>query len=129
MKKNLTICFSIFALSGCYYDNQEELHPGSPPCDTTGAISYSIDIQPIFNRSCGSQNIGCHNTNQSSITYGLGTYNEVIFTIDNSGIFLETIKHDPSIESSKWMPKGGGMLDNCSIQKIEAWINGGRLNN
>jgi hypothetical protein len=129
MKKIVVVCFVIFALSGCYYDNLEELHPGDPPCDTTGVISFSTDIDPIFKRSCGSQDLACHNTDQSSSTYGLGTYDDVIFTIDDSGDFLETITHDPSISASLWMPKDGNKLDACSIQKIQAWLNRGRLNN
>ncbi len=130
MKSTLSAIALIAMFTGCYYDNLEELHPNTEPCDTTGTISYINDINPIMLHSCGSQDLACHNTDASQSGYGLGTYDDVINTIDNSGIFLETIKHDPSISSAKWMPKNSSsMIDDCSIQKIEAWINRGRPNN
>ena len=130
MKNILSAFFVIVLLNGCYYDNLEDLHPTPVPCDTTGTISFANDILPIMTNSCGNQDLACHKTEASSSTYGLGNYTDVINTIDGSGIFLETIKHDPSINSSKWMPKNSSTkLDNCSIQKIEAWLNRGRLNN
>jgi hypothetical protein len=129
--KSTFIAIALMSMfTGCYYDNLEELHPEVTPCDTTGTISYANDIAPIMLNSCGSSDNGCHNTDGATSGYGLGTYDDLVNTIDNSGIFLETITHDPSINSSKWMPKGtSSKIDDCSIQKIEAWINRGRPNN
>ena len=130
MKNIFAFCFVIIILSGCYYDNLEELHPSPPPCDTTGIISFTNDILPIMLHSCGSQDFACHNTVASTSNYGLGTYTDVINTIDISRTFLKSITHDPSINSSKWMPKNSSAkIDDCSIQKIEAWLNRGRPNN
>jgi hypothetical protein len=130
MKKILAFCCAVILFNGCYYDNLEELHPSLPPCDTTGTISFATDITQIMTHSCGSQDMACHNTDASQSGYGLGNYTDVINTIDNSGTFLKSITHDPSINSSKWMPKGStAKIDNCSIEKIEAWLNRGRLNN
>ena len=129
MKNILAVFFVILFLSGCYYDNLEELHPGAAVCDTTGVISFSADILPIMIHSCGAQDMACHNTDQSAGGYGLGTYTDVMNTITTSGTFLTSITHDPSIASSKWMPKNAAKIDDCSIQKIEAWLNRGSLNN
>ena len=130
MKNFFAVCLLTTLLNGCYYDNLEELHPSSPPCDTTGEISFSADILPIMLHSCGSQNLACHQSDASQSGYGLGNYTDIINTINGSGIFLETIIHDPSINTTKWMPKGSSAkIDKCSIQKIEAWLNRGKLDN
>ena len=130
MKNISAIGLIVISLTGCYYDNLEELHPNITPCDTSGVVSYATDINPIIQNSCGAQDLACHKTDASTSGYGFGTYDELILSIDNSGIFLETIKHDPSISTSKWMPKNvSSKIDDCSIQKIEAWLNRGRPNN
>ena len=130
MKNIFAFCFVIIIFSGCYYDNLEELHPSPPLCDTIGTISFANDILPVMLHSCGSQDLACHQTNQSQSLYGLGTYTDVINTINGSRTFLKSITHDLSINSSKWMPKNSSAkIDDCSIQKIEAWLNRGRLNN
>ncbi|MBL0103662.1 MAG: hypothetical protein IPP51_07860 [Bacteroidetes bacterium] len=130
MKYILTIGIVLTMLSGCYYDNIDELHPESAPCDTTGTVSFANDILPIMQHSCGSQNNSCHNTDGSSSGYGLDNYTDVTNTISNSGIFLETIVHSSSVSASKWMPKGTtAKIDDCSIQKITAWMNRGTPNN
>ena len=130
MKNTLIVLSLISILSGCYYDNLDEMHPRIIPCDTTGIVSFAADIQPIMLHSCGSENPACHQGDGSDSGYGLETYATVISTIDNSGIFLETITHDPSISSSRWMPLNTtAKIDDCSIQKIEAWLNRGRPNN
>ncbi len=121
--------FVIPALGGCYYDNQAELHP-STYCDTSGTVSFANDILPIMNTSCGAQRSDCHQNNATASGYGLANYTDVDFTVvDNGDVFLKSITHDPSIPS-KWMPKGvSSKIDDCSIQKIEAWLNQGRPNN
>lgn len=122
----LLICFGFFF--SCKNDNLEELHP-IVQCDTIGLISFASTIQPILNSSCGTNNTGCHQNQNSNGGCGLGNYTDVKFTIDNFR-FLKTITHDPSINSSLYMPLGSSTkIDECSIQKIEAWLNRGRLNN
>ncbi len=129
MKTIIAFCLAIISLTGCSYDNLEELHP-TISCDTTGASSFLNDILPIMIQSCGGQNLACHQSDASESGYGLGNYADVINTIDGSGVFFQTITHDISINSSKWMPKGtSAKIDACSIRKIEAWLNNGKLNN
>ncbi len=132
MKFRLTIFFiaATAILSGCYYDNVDELYPVITKCDTTGTVSFANDISPIMLHSCGSSDLACHNGASSQSGYGLGNYDDVKFTIDDSGDFLETITHSTSISASLWMPKGSSSkIDDCSIQKITAWLNRGTLNN
>lgn len=133
MKPRLLVIISLIGifllLFACKNDNFEEIHPPFH-CDTTGTISFATDILPIMIKTCGSSDMACHNTDQADGGYGLGTYDDVIFTIDDSGTFLKSITHDPSIASSKWMPKNSSVkTDACDIQKIEAWLNRGKLDN
>lgn len=127
MSRILLFSFIAFLIHGCKSDNLEGLHP---VCDTTGTVSFLNDIKPILIANCGSSDNDCHNTDASLSGYGLATYDEVIATIINSGVFLKTIKHDPSISSSKWMPQNTtSKINDCSIQKIEAWLNRGSQDN
>ena len=114
--------------TGCYYDNLEELHPAKGTvCDTTTVtIKFAADIIPILQSGCGISDNACHNTDNSDSDIGLETYAGVSAQISPNDVFLKSILHDPSARA---MPKGGGMLDDCSIMKIESWINHGYLNN
>jgi len=127
MRKYLFLAI-VASCSGCYYDNQEELHPNfATVCDTTSAvITYSADIIPILQSGCGISDNACHNTDNSDSGIGLETYAAVAAEITPDNIFLKSIVHDPSVIA---MPNGGGKLDECSIMKIESWINHGYLNN
>jgi hypothetical protein len=119
-------------LQGCYYDNLEEMYPMAGltnVCDTSKTISYSNDLQPIFVNSCGATNTACHKTGNPT-PFILDNYAGVVNTISISpNPFLGVIKHDASVPSVNWMPQGGGKLDDCSIMKIEKWINAGQPNN
>ena len=114
--------------SGCYYDNLEEIHPTlGMSCDTTGIVaSYANDIVPILASGCGISDNACHNTDNSDSEIGLETYAGVTAQISPNDVFLKSITHDPNVSA---MPKGGGKLDDCSILKIQSWINQGYLNN
>ena len=119
---------AIGVFTGCYYDNQEEIHPNiGTVCDTTSVtISYATDITPILTSGCGISDNACHNTDNSDSEIGLETYTGVAAQISPNNVFLKSIIHDPSASA---MPKGGGKLDECSIMKIESWINNGYQNN
>ncbi len=67
-----TLILASFALvfTGCYYDTVEDLHPApiiipgvndstASGCDTTKAITYTADIKPILDASCGTSS-PCH---------------------------------------------------------------------
>lgn len=112
--------------SSCYYDNLEELHPvlTNLNCDTVGTVSYATDIVPILSSNCGINNT-CHN---NTSFYRLDTYSGV-HDRASSGLLVKAIKHDPSLAAVDFMPSGGGVLDSCSIKKIEAWVNRGISNN
>lgn len=120
-------------LSACTNDNIEELHPQAAPCDTTGTISFANDIQPIMNLQCGTNDIGCHVDPAADGGCGFANYVDMLDYLSSSSKdikFVKTITHDASLTSSLYMPKGtSAKIDDCSIQKIQAWINRGKLNN
>lgn len=107
-------------LHSCYYDNVEELYPQAPLCDTTN-VTYSGTVWPIVNNNC----TACHSGGFPSGNVSLSNYDEVAAAAAN-GSLLGTIRHE-----NGWspMPKGGGKLADCDINKIETWVNAGTPNN
>lgn len=110
----------LLGLNSCYYDSVEELYPQPPACDTTN-ITYSGSIEPIMSSSC----TGCHSGSAPAGNISLANYGEVVTAAQN-GSLLGTIRHE-----NGWspMPKNGNQLDDCSITKIEIWVNSGTPNN
>ncbi len=129
MKKILFVLATSTCLTACTNDNLEELHPA---CDTTQVGSFANVILPIMNSSCGTNNSGCHNNNSADGGYGLANYTDMMeyFVSPEEDLqFIRTLTHDPAISSSLNMPQGAAKLDECSILKIQAWINNGKQNN
>lgn len=118
----LIICASLltWAMSSCYYDNEEYLYPEPVDCDTTN-VTYSGTVVPILESNCNS----CHN--QVSQQGGVITdnYNDLKVAIDN-GSFRGAINH---INGWSPMPKGGNKLPECDLTKINLWLDRGAPNN
>ncbi len=113
-------------LSSCYYDNFKELHPDSAlpnasvTCDTSGLISYSLQIVPVLNSGCTPS---CHN--------GVGSGHDMtsyaaVHTDALSGTLYGSVAQDGSAQS---MPQNGAKLPECDIVKIKKWVNAGAPNN
>jgi len=105
-------------VSSCYYDNAEELYP-SEPCNTAN-VTYSGDIQPLVDSRCNS----CHSAATKSGGVDLEGYTALKVYVDN-GKFLSSVTHDGNAST---MPPGDKLID-CSINKIQQWINDGAPNN
>lgn len=121
----ITILFFAAFFTSCYYDNQERLYPtvdSSTTCDTTN-VTLSQTVMPILQSRC----LSCHG---NSTANGLGsgvnleTYSELTKWVKN-GQLEGAINHSPGYIG---MPKGSSKMDDCSINKITAWINRGALN-
>jgi hypothetical protein len=104
-------------ISGCYYDVEEELYPQG--CNTE-AVTYSNTVVPILQRECYT----CHDALSQNGGVNLEGYNQ-FFTWVVNGKVLASIKH----ESAFPMPDGLPKLDECTIAKIETWINAGAQDN
>ena len=127
MKNLLSIILIIFFFSSCYYDNVDEFHPEAgliPDCnpDTT-AVTYTKDIQPLLAANCGTEN-SCHNANASPSLISLATFDDEV-AYESTGQLLCSVTHDPC--TTHPMPKDGGKLSDCKINKIKAWINQGLI--
>lgn len=117
------IFIAVIILSGtllpaCYYDVEEILYPGE--CNP-GEVSYSGTIIPILERECYT----CHDALTQNGGINLEGYNLVLTQVQN-GQFLGSIRHEVGFSA---MPDGRPKLDNCTISKIEKWIDEGAPNN
>ncbi len=114
------ISFIIFGgllfLSSCYYDNYDDLVVESNGCDTLN-MTYSINIKLIVDNNCTS----CHSGNAAAGNVLLDTYDNVKKYADD-GSLLGSIQHNNGYSP---MPKNLNKLDDCTINKVSAWINQG----
>ena len=109
--------------TACFYDKADVVYPTtSSVCDTT-SITYSNQIVTILNAQCNY----CHGASANSIGGGivLNTYAALKPYVSN-GRFINSILQNGKASA---MPKNGAKIDNCSILKIQSWINKGALNN
>lgn len=112
----------LFTITGCYYDVEEELYPsgGLAACDTSN-VTYSQVIAPIINSNC----ISCHSQSLAQGNVNLEGFNNVKTYADN-GLLLAVIRHEPGVTP---MPQNGNKLSDCTILKIEKWVNEGSQDN
>lgn len=123
MKIPLKILFAAslvltIAMSGCYYDNEEDLYLGSNTCDTTN-VTYTASVAPVFAGYCNS----CHSGGSPSGNIVTDNYNSVVA---NMSRIKGAINHESGFSP---MPQNGGKLSSCDLTKIDIWIRQGMLNN
>ena len=86
-------------------------------CDTTN-LSYTNGISEIM-KSCNTA--GCHPAN--SPNGSLANYTDTqSFINGGKTIFLGSIKHQSGYKA---MPEDADKLSDCTINKLETWINAG----
>ena len=118
----LITCFIV----SCYYDNEEYLYPvvdTDSSCDTTN-VTLTAGVMPILDSRC----LSCHgNSTAGSLGGGINleTYSQLMIWVNN-GQLEGSINH---MSGFAQMPQGSSKLDDCSLNKITAWINQGALNN
>ena len=103
----------------CRYHVEEELYPDTG-CDTND-VTYSGTVLTIIENSC----IGCHSQSANNGGVTLEGYSNLKVHVDN-GRLLGAIRRDPGFAP---MPQGQPRLPECTIEKIEAWIDDGAQNN
>lgn len=88
-------------------------------CDTAD-LTYNNDIATIINSNCATA--GCHNVDAAAA----GTFQMNDFTTTKAAVGFDRIKGAINHEATySAMPKNGDKLDQCLIDKIEAWIDAG----
>lgn len=121
MKKYIPVFILALTLTGCYYDKEDQLYPkpaNTGGCDTTG-MTYTADIKPILDGTCATS--GCHDAVTKSNGWDLSSYNGAVTTA-TGGRLMGSLKHETQFFP---MPKSLPKLDDCTISKIQAWINAG----
>ncbi len=120
--RTLLVCQITFGLSSCYYDVQEDLHPGiaNQACDTSVAL-YSIQIRSIMQNSCNS----CHNAGNAAAGIKTDNYQD-LKTIANNGTLRGSINH---VSGFRPMPQNMAKLGPCELQLVDKWIREGTVNN
>lgn len=89
-------------------------------CDTT-VVSYATAVQPILNTYC----VTCHGSSNPNGGVSLNNYSRVQQAA-TSGKLYGVISWATGFVK---MPLGGDQIPDCDINKIDAWINQGILNN
>lgn len=120
IKQIIPALIIVFVMQSCYYDNEEDLYPNPPECDSIN-VSYSEDVWPIIATNCTS----CHSGGAPAGNVYLDNYDNIVVAADN-GSLMGTIKHENGYSP---MPKGGGMLSECSIATIQRWVDDGTPDN
>jgi hypothetical protein len=110
-------------LGSCYYDTFPEEEEGPAPTD----VSYSQDIQPLWNNDCTS----CHPRLAQPDLTEANSYNSLI-----SGDYVVKGNADASVLYQSLLGSNGvslmptsGQWPIQSIKKVETWINEGAENN
>jgi uncharacterized membrane protein len=112
------VSISVLMLSGCYYDKEEILYPGSGTVDcTTVPAGFAADVRPLIQSKCAIS--GCHNAAGASGGVVLENYSQISGKKDR-------INARAVVERS--MPPTGP-LTNAEAAKIKCWIDAGGLNN
>lgn len=86
-------------------------------CDTTN-LSFSTDIQPIFEQSC----VSCHSGANPSGNLRLGIYSEIKDAVLNNSVVYRAGPNGS-------MPPSGVKIDLCKWNKLKAWVNAGMPDN
>jgi hypothetical protein len=125
--KTICVFFLLIVAVACTKQKGELAKPKSlgSTCDTNMTISYANDIVPILNRSCGAKDNSCHTSSAASGQVILDLQVAVNF-IALDGRLLSSIIWDGKTSA---MPKTGGKLPDCDINKIRKWINEGAPDN
>jgi hypothetical protein len=119
-RASLLIMGLLMMIQACTYDSEEELY-GEVDCKTEN-VSYVADVVPILqNNGC----LGCHNAADAQGGIVIDSYETLKIWIENER-FLGSIRHDAGFSA---MPKGAPKINQCSIDKITAWISDGYPNN
>ena len=109
---------ALLAVSGCYYDNEEDLYPGSTTCDTNN-VTYSASVAPVLGAYCNP----CHGGITPNGKCKTDTYNSVVSNITR---IRGAINHESGFMA---MPLDGSKLPACDLTKIDIWIRQGMPDN
>ena len=111
----LIICASVLIVMSCGEDED-------PPTDPTGCetenLTYDNWANEYIDGTCATS--GCHDASfaDNMVPFGLHDYTSAKAAVD-FGRIIGAIKRESGFSP---MPKGGEMVSDCDISKMEAWI-------
>jgi len=111
----------LIASNSCTYHNEDDYFKDNPSICYTENLSFETDITPLFQANC----VSCHNTGNQQGGVNLDNYTGITQQAKN-GKLVSVIKHETGFSP---MPAYQPKLDDCTISKIEAWVNNGSKNN
>lgn len=119
----LSIAF-VLTFQSCYKDSQEELYGlgAGANCDTSN-VTFSGTVSPILGTSCATS--GCHDATTQASGVNLSNHTGAK-TIADNGKLIAVINHANGVTP---MPQGAPKFDECTILKIQLWVNDGAPNN
>jgi hypothetical protein len=127
LKKLITIFFVIFILSSCssdYIAPEPPEPPPAPPSPNESKISYSVELQPIWNAKC----MPCHAVGAALPVLTSGKSYQSLMSIPG---MVDTINPGNSTLYLEMKP-GGGMSNYCkkaNADSVYKWIRQGAKNN
>jgi mono/diheme cytochrome c family protein len=135
MNKKLVMYLFFIAVAGFSCTEKTEnlvLAPGGETNEPVEAVSFTNDVQPIFNGTC----TNCHGgsggvslTSYAALMNSVGNnYGENVVVPGNADASGLVDKIEPNPQHGNRMPTGGA-LSPVEIQTIRTWINEGALNN
>lgn len=108
-------------ITGCYYDNEEELYPATNGACGSTAPSYNKDVEPLIKNNC----LSCHSSAANMGSVSLEGHAQVRNYAMNGRLY-GAISHAQGFSP---MPKGGAKLSDCNLAIIKRWIDEGSQNN
>lgn len=129
----------LVVVTSCGGDSNTMGPDPDPEPEPNRPVSYSKDIQPIFNSSCALG--GCHDSGTSRSGVNLSSYNSAINSIGARYDTLIILPGNPSgspivdkisnnnPQFGQRMPLSGSALSSARIDSIFAWIEDGAPNN
>jgi cytochrome c5 len=108
-------------LTGCSYDNVEDLAGPRLQCNTPDQVTFARNVSPIFSRNCSS----CHSSTLRSGNFNMDDMAE-LQTRARSGLLMHVVNHTPGYSQ---MPQGGAKLSACDLETLQKWVSAGAPNN
>lgn len=112
----MSLILSAFFVTSCFYDNEENLYQNIA-CELPEVVTYQSRIADIMEANCND----CHNASNPSGNVITSNYSGLSEVADNGRLF-GAVNHLPGYRP---MPLGLGMLPECDIEAINAWIDAG----
>ncbi len=94
--------------------------PDLSACDTVN-VSFSAFVQPLITNNC----LGCHSGSVPAGGLDFGTHAGVSQVALDGRLYGALAR----LDGFSAMPRNGSQLQDCTIDKIKAWIDDGALNN